>query len=189
MKHQSSRALYAYWNECRGDALAPKRSDIDAGAIRTALSDSFLLARAPHDAFFRLAGTRVCALFCRELKGASFASLWPLADRRDVANLIAIVAEEANGIIAGVRAEIDNELTADLELLLLPLIHQGCLGGRLIGVLAPLAVPEWIGRLRIRALSLQTHRHLGTENGLAGVMAAPAGRLRKRFIVYEGGRA
>jgi hypothetical protein len=72
MKHPANRELYGYWNERRGDRLAPERADIEPSAIRQVLGDTFVLAAdgiAHHP--FRLAGTRLCALFGRELKGES----------------------------------------------------------------------------------------------------------------------
>ena len=77
MKHAASRELYAYWEEKRGTRPAPERAEIEPGAIRGVLSDAFILAldrRAGHP--MRLAGTRVCALFDRELKGEPFLTLW-----------------------------------------------------------------------------------------------------------------
>ena len=73
MKHAASRELYAYWEEKRGTRPAPERAEIEPGAIRGVLSDAFILAidrSAGHP--IRLAGTRVCALFDREIKGRSF---------------------------------------------------------------------------------------------------------------------
>ena len=70
MKNASSQELYAYWEKQRGTRSAPARTDIEPGAIRHILSDAFILALdgdAGHP--FRLAGTRLCALFGRELKG------------------------------------------------------------------------------------------------------------------------
>jgi len=43
MKHAASRELYAYWEERRGQRPAPERTDIEPGAIRQALSDTFIL--------------------------------------------------------------------------------------------------------------------------------------------------
>ena len=70
MKHAASRELYAYWQEKRGARPAPERTDIEPGAIRAVLADAFILALdrgAGHP--IRLAGTRMCALFGREIKG------------------------------------------------------------------------------------------------------------------------
>ena len=73
MKHPSIRELFDYWNKRRGGRPAPERGEIEPGAIRHVLADTFILAfdaGAGHP--FRIAGTRVCALFGRELKGAAF---------------------------------------------------------------------------------------------------------------------
>ena len=87
MKHAASRELYAYWEERRGQRPAPERADIEPGAIRQALSDTFILELEAADGHsFRLAGTRVCALFGRELKGEilrrPLGSWQPRSDRR-----------------------------------------------------------------------------------------------------------
>src|SRR6185437_10497068 len=73
MKHSSTRAVFEYWNKRRGMRPAPDRSEIEPSEIRLALGDTFMLAADFVDQLrFRLAGTRVCALFCREIKGEVF---------------------------------------------------------------------------------------------------------------------
>ena len=82
MKHAASRELYAYWQERRGPRPAPERAEIEPGAIREMLSEAFILALDDAAGYpFRLAGTRVCALFGRELKGESFVGLWAETSR------------------------------------------------------------------------------------------------------------
>ena len=77
MKHAASRELYAYWQEKRGTRRAPERAEIEPGAIRGVLSDAFILALDRNRGHpVRLAGTRVCALFGREIKGESFLDFW-----------------------------------------------------------------------------------------------------------------
>src|SRR5580698_895928 len=91
MKHPASRRLYAYWDELRGKRPAPERAEIEPGAIRQILSEAFIAALNPVAGYpFRLAGTRVCALFCRELKGESFLSLWDEASKRSIRDLFGI---------------------------------------------------------------------------------------------------
>ncbi|MGB9364875.1 MAG: PAS domain-containing protein, partial [Xanthobacteraceae bacterium] len=66
MKQASSRELFGYWAARRGARAAPERGEIEPSAIRRALGDVFILEfdrRSGHP--FRLAGTRVCALFGR----------------------------------------------------------------------------------------------------------------------------
>ena len=68
MKHASTQALFDYWNQQRGRRWAPIRSDIDPADIRHVLGDIFMVVSDfAGDIRFRLAGTRVCALFAREI--------------------------------------------------------------------------------------------------------------------------
>jgi hypothetical protein len=77
MKHPSNRELFDYWNERRGERLAPERADIEPAAIRHVLGDTFVIEMSGSDSHqFRIAGTRLCALFGRELKAESFLKLW-----------------------------------------------------------------------------------------------------------------
>jgi hypothetical protein len=191
MKHAASRQLYAYWEERRAGRLAPERADIEPGAIRQALSDTFILelADASHGHSFRLAGTRVCALFGRELKGEPFINLWSNGSRQAISDLLTISNEESVGTVAGVTAENVLSEQVDLELLLLPLGIRRPSLARTIGILAPLQAPPWLGTTAIGALTLGSRRHIG-------VAAAAKTRLLPRFmaprrglVVVQGGRS
>ena len=188
MKHAASQELYAYWEERRGKRSAPERADIEPGAIRQVLSDAFILALdggAGHP--FRLAGTRVCALFGRELKGESFIGLWAAASQPIVSDLLAILNDERVGTVAGVTAHSADGDPIDLELLLLPLGASRPSLARTIGILVPLKVPQWLGSSPIGALTLGSRRHIGAsvETRLLPRFMAPR---RRHLTVYEGGR-
>ncbi len=189
MKHAASRELYAYWEQRRGRRSAPERADIEPGAIRQALSDIFILelgnAAAGHS--FRLAGTRVCALFGRELKGESFIDLWAIASRRPITDLLTISADECVGTVAGVTANNAAGEPTDLELLLLPLGTRRPSLARTIGVLAPLKTPHWLGASTLGTLTLGSRRHIGAvaKTRLLPRFMAP----RRGLVVYPGGRS
>ncbi len=102
MKHPSTQALFAYWTRQRGSRPAPDRSEIDPADIRHALGDTLMLAADFVDQLrFRLAGTRVCALFGRELKGEAFASLWSEDSVAKIDDLLTIVIDEQISAVAG----------------------------------------------------------------------------------------
>jgi hypothetical protein len=191
VKHSSTQSLYAYWNERRGGRAAPERGEIEPGAIRGALGDSFVLGWDPA-ATFRLAGTRVCSLLGRELKGEAFEPLWDAGDGAAIGDLLAIVANEIAGIVAGVTGMTEEGQSVDLELLLLPLRHRGASHARQIGVLAPLSRPFWLGASPLMALTLKSHRHVGpaldTLPTTPFMAAAESGRIRHGLLVYDGGR-
>ena len=104
MKHPTSRMLHAYWERLRGERAAPERAEIEPGEIRHLLADSLILEldMAARSATIRLAGTRVCALYGRELKGAPFARLWG-SQAPDPWRMVEIVASDTLGVVAGLR--------------------------------------------------------------------------------------
>ena len=188
MKHAASRELYAYWEERRGQRPAPERADIEPGAIRQALSDTFILELDAADGHsFRLAGTRVCALFGRELKGESFIDLWDLGSRGPIADLLAISTDESVGTVGGVTAHSTAGEPLELELLLLPLGMRRPRLARTIGILAPLKPPAWLGASPIVALTLGSRRHVGAvaKTRLLPRFMAP----RRGLVVHPGGRS
>ena len=194
MKHSASRTLFAHWNERRGARPLPERGEIEPAAIRGALGDTFILGAEPgEDLRFRLAGTRVCALFGRELKDEGFTALWDAGHHAAMRRLLVAVAEEEIGVVAGARGRTPEGFSCDLELLLLPLRHRGRSGRRMLGALAPLAVPVWLGASRLEPPSLGSLRYL-SETLEPAVPSSAAVSFRREqprrdFVVYEGGRS
>ncbi len=191
MKHPSSRELYDYWNERRGNRLAPERADIEPSAIRQLLGDTFVLAADGYYPF-RLAGTRLCALFGRELKTESFLKLWERPGQTAMRELLAVVMEEKAGVVASVTAATadDSVLAINLELLLLPLAHETRSEARVLGAMAPMTVPYWLGVKPVSQLKLGMFRHIGAEAEASAPppLVAAGGRLRHGLVVYQGGR-
>jgi len=190
MKHSSTRALFEYWNRRRGRRPAPARSAIDPADIRHILGDTFILTADFVDEIrFRLAGTRVCALFAREIKGEAFNALWSEPGSKQIGDLLTAVTNENNGVVAGVIGRTEDGAEVDLELLLLPLAQAGATRVRALGVLAPLVPPYWLGEQPVVELELKTLRHIAAGKSDAGAQHFNEGqRLRHGFVVYNGGR-
>jgi hypothetical protein len=134
----------------------------------------------------------VCALFGRELKGEAFVQLWDLESRKTLREMTKVVADEAVATVVGARARTEQGSQADLELLLLPLYHRGKMHVRLLGLLAPIETPYWVGAEHVATLTLGAMRHLG-----AAIETIPAPRFGTRtatrtvrggLTLYEGGR-
>ena len=158
MKHPTSRQLHAYWDRLRGERAAPERGEIEPGEIRNLLADSFILEIDParRTSAVRLAGTRLCALFGRELRGSAFGALWgtppePAAGGRAAepvctpGRMIETVAGDTVGLVAGLTGTTVRGESLDLELLLLPLRHRGKTQARMLGALSPHCIPPWLG--------------------------------------------
>jgi hypothetical protein len=195
MKHSSIRELFDYWNTRRGTRPAPERGEIEPGAIRRVLADTFMLSFDPRSGHpFRIAGTRVCAAFGRELKGVAFTVLWAGASRDPVRDVLATVATESVGVVAGASGRSCEGGALELEFLVLPLAHRGGASARILGALVPTEVPFWLGAEMLGPLTLGTIRYLGPQTGPYSVpRAAPAlpstTRVRHGLVVYDGGHA
>ena len=138
MKHPASREFFAYWDGKRGDARAPDRSDFDPNAVRELLADTFVLSCDAKAAYpFRVAGTRVCALFGRDVKDRSFPALFAADARNEITEIVAAVADETLPAIAGLTATSPQGRTTHLELLLLPFNNRTHAPISLTGMLAP----------------------------------------------------
>jgi len=189
MKQASSRELFGYWTAKRGTRQVPERGEIEPSAIRRALGDVFILEFDRHQSHpFRLAGTRVCALFGRELKNQPFLSLWDAPSGLAMANLLDTVADEKNGVVASGSGRTPEGWVQDVELLLLPLTQRGDTHARMIGALSPMAAPFWLGSAKLGRLTRGNIRHLDPAHEAPPAARLVAGTRRAVFTVHEGGR-
>jgi hypothetical protein len=186
MKHPSVCQLFEYWDKTRGARPLPRREDIEPEAIRGALADTFILSFAPRIGHpVRVAGTRVCALFGRELKGQAFLDAFSAQAREEMNDLITIIVEESVGLIAS--ADVDT--ASHFELLLLPLSLNGGGAARLLGALVSGDPSVWPRTHGTANLTLGSYRFVGAVSGphSAHARASPL-RARPQLVVYEGGR-
>jgi hypothetical protein len=183
MKHPSNREFYSYWDDKRGGARAPERSEIEPAAVRELLGDIFVLsydAAAGHP--FRVAGTRLCALLGCDLKNRSFAGLFAADGRREIQEIIAVVAEEMLAAVAGITATAEDGSLAHLELLLLPFNARAHAPISLTGLLAPFES----GHNLLRDFKLTSWRYLGDQPQKFVPRALRKLKIARGFMVYEG---
>ena len=145
MKQDGSIALFHYWNRLRKGRPAPKRTEIEPADIKTLLTDTFILERDTRgEAVFRLAGTRLCAMYGRELKGFSFPSLWREKDQRLVARLAYGVFESDNVVVIAFDGISRNKRSNPFEMVILPL-DGGVDSPRSLGAMSAAQKPFWLG--------------------------------------------
>jgi hypothetical protein len=187
VKLAASQQLFSYWNHLRGARSAPERNDIDPGAIRGVLADTFILEFDTERAFpARIVGTRTNALFLRELRGAPFLHLWREEDREEMRSVLESVADEAQPFLIGATGTPPGFAPIDIEVLLLPLRHHGDTHARILGACAPKAPPSWLGLLALESLTLQTLRALRRRDrdavGRTFAAATPPGLAREPSV-------
>jgi hypothetical protein len=145
MKLNGSIALFQYWNRLRDGRPAPKRTEIEPADIKALLADTFILEKDTRgEAVFRLAGTRLCATYGRELKGFSFPSLWREKDQRLVARLIHGVFQQKSVVVIAYEGLSRGGRSNRFELLALPL-DGGVENPRSLGIMSTAERPFWLG--------------------------------------------
>jgi hypothetical protein len=211
MKHKITRDLYAYWQVLRRDRPAPERTEIEPAEIRSILGDTFILEVTDDLACrFRLAGTRICALYGRELKGRAFATLWTGKDRETIGSLIGAISEEAAAAVIGFSGETDFGRSVPIECLLLPLSQNGGGYRRILGSLVAMDDPYWLGMHPVMRQSITGLRLIWPEENrmflrrgdaaaaetpvraMPVPLMAPPGATPRRIAhltVYEGGKS
>lgn len=145
MKLKGSIELFQYWDRLRNGRPAPKRTEIEPSDIKSLLADTFILEKDVRgEAVFRLAGTRLCATFGRELKGFAFSSLWMPKDERVVARLAHGAFLAKSVVIISFEGISRNGRQTPFELLLLPL-DGGVDHPRSLGSITAAERPYWLG--------------------------------------------
>jgi hypothetical protein len=146
MQQRSTRTLYNYWNEIRGARSAPDRREIDPTRIRDALAYTFILQSDDGIEFnFRLAGSHLCAGYCRELKTRSFSSLWSSKDQDAIDTLVRAVTEDHAVALVTFQGLTDQGESVTFEMALLPLRHNGVTTSRMMGTMTASDTPYWLG--------------------------------------------
>jgi hypothetical protein len=145
MKSEKTQKLFLYWDRLRNGRTAPRRTEIEPADIKTLLADTFILeCDARGEAVFRLAGTHVCAIYGRELKGFAFDSLWPSKDAQLFSRLLRNTFSGSQVLVAGFDGISRNERVASFEMIILPL-DGGAGSPRALGAMIALERPFWLG--------------------------------------------
>jgi len=181
MKHRTSREFFAYWDGKRGEARAPERGDFEPNAVRELLGDIFVLS-CDAGYRFRVAGTRVCAMFGRDVKDRSFPALFDADSRVEIEEIIASVADETLPAIAGLTATTARGTPAHLELLLLPFNSRAHAPISLTGLLAPFDTIDGI----LGELALVSWRYIHPQQQSLVPRVLRKLQIARGFMVYEG---
>lgn len=139
MQTTAAITLHSYWTERRGGRPAPLRSEIEPAHLATILPDVFILESDRRGPRIRLAGTRFCAQFGRELKGCAFAELFTMAGRERVLRAADRVLKDQMPVVLTAHAEGADRDTTVVEMVLLPLASRERTVDRILGAFAPFA--------------------------------------------------
>lgn len=204
MQQKTSKQLYAYWDRMRHGRLAPSRHEIEPAHIPALLPETFIAECGGFaDYRIRLAGTRICDQFGRELRDCSLLDFWTTRDREALESLVHSVITDGAVAVMCFAAAREDGARADFEMTLMPLIHNSETVNRLLGCVTAIEPPFWLGTAPLGACELKTFDLLwpdGTPRFLRQAQAhspasvtparpspEEAGSERHRLRVIEGG--
>lgn len=170
MRQKKTKEMLQYWmglyeqanssNSAFQKRRFPERSDVQPADCRALLGDMFILEVKNKQVFYRLAGTRLCSLYGRELKNESFQEAFEGEDQRSAETLSAQMGSDGVAAIICSVAESSHGELVNLETLLLPLTYQGNPSQRVLGVTVACEMPSWIGAHPIIAQTIRSVRTL-----------------------------
>ena len=110
--HPGSRALFRYWEGVRGEMSAPPRDWLDLQKIRMLVPYLFMIERKPGQGYsWRLAGTRVCELWGKELTGGPAFTQGDRFERDSISRLLDGVVDAHQPFVLRFRAVSYTHLT------------------------------------------------------------------------------
>ncbi len=204
MKQRTSQILFQYWNDVRGERMAPDRFEIEPARISTILPETCILERSDDGLFsFRLAGTRICDGFGRELRGSSLHDLVLEADRGMLDAVLHDVTNHGAVAVIEIEAACSMGRAVSFEGVLMPLIHLKNGITRYLGAISAIDPPAWLGSAPLTTRGMTAHSivwpdgrpHALVERNhrqspfLPALSSARVVRVdRRQFRVLEGGR-
>ncbi|MGV1794969.1 PAS domain-containing protein [Rhizobium sp. A37_96] len=161
MRQKTSIEIFTYWEQIRGNADAPLRNLIQPSAVSHILPELFILENTADDSpRFRLAGTAICNLMGREIRGENFAALWASSQQDDPVRIAAGVMTHVVPASINATGYCISGRSMAFEMVLMPLRTSGDTCDRLLGCLTPAVHSTWLGNERLEFLALDRSRLL-----------------------------
>jgi hypothetical protein len=202
MKHETSKALYAYWLGChRGTGV--RATAVRAADLAAILPSLFLIdiEKTDNARFrFRFCGASISTRYGRDLSEEDFLMLWNPTDTTTLKRDLSASAFRSTGMVTGVMGETLGGGVVSLEMLLLPLTGETGTAGA-IGSMVRIGGHDETNRVRARvvAQAIRSIRFLPDTRpdflraslATAPVASAASFKMPRRYghlTVVEGGK-
>jgi hypothetical protein len=197
--HPGSRSLFAYWESLRAERACPNREEFAFEPVKDLMPDMVVLeqdlARGGYS--FRLAGSRVCALFGRNLTASDAFSGWDAYETSILRNHFKLAFDNFQPILFRMRLLTDTGITVAAELIAMPIRARMSNRIQLIGGLFSFCDVSDLAYHSIQTRELVSARAIWTEHGSGELgnspdvpFPYPQKRSNKPFLkVLEGGKS
>jgi hypothetical protein len=192
--HPGSRALFRYWEGLRGERAAPGRAELDLHKIHEHVPSLFIMERhAQRQSYkWRLAGTKICALWRQELTGKDVFQNWHAFERDLALRLLDGVVGSLQPCVMRFRLQTSLNHAIPVEMLCLPLRAHGSETIHVLGSIMAFAEANSMGYDGIARIELLSARAIWTEPLPGDPLLRPGPSLARPFAnfrVIEGGKS
>jgi hypothetical protein len=191
--HPGSRHLFSYWEQRRAERACPTREEFEFGPVKNEMPDMIVIDRdfLRNSFRFRLAGSRACALFNRNLTGSDVLSGWDRFETDVITRHLNTVLNQKQPAVIRMRLTTDLGQVVAAELIALPVHMRGSDRLQIIGGLFPFRAAQSLSHNFIKSQELVSARVIWTEH----VAEAPERRAMsplstsaRSFTVIAGGK-
>ena len=162
--HPGSRTIFRHWEAIRGESPAPHRDDLDLRQLGPFVSWLFIMDRSHRTGSYvwRLAGSKVCELWRRELTGAEVLAGWDRFEFDTIHRLLDGVTKNLQPCTLRLRLTTSLGQIIDAEVVALPLrARDGSI--HVFGGVLPFRDAEALGHERVASMHLTSARTIWTE--------------------------
>jgi hypothetical protein len=194
--HPGSRQLFRHWEMLRAERACPTREEFDLASLKPLMADMIIIDRDHlRNSFrFRLAGTRVCSLFGRNVTGTSVVENWDNFEADVISRHLLTVVNQQQPAVVRMRLTTDRGQVVAAELVALPVQMRGSHRIQIIGALFPFRSAQSLGHSGISHTELVSARVIWTEHVLPEDNTESASRLppirpgMRNFTLIDGGK-
>jgi hypothetical protein len=165
--HPGSRKLFIHWESARAERAYPTREDFGLTSVRELMSDMVIIEKDYlRGTFkFRLAGSRVCTLFGRNMTNGNVLEGWDTFEADVISKHLDLSLRELQPILVRMRFVTDTRQQVAAELIALPIQVRDSNRVQLIGGLFPFREAHSLGHQSILRRELVSARAIWTEHG------------------------
>jgi hypothetical protein len=193
--HPGSRQLFRHWEMLRAERPCPTREEFSLVSIKEIVPDLLIIDRdhLRNTLKYRLSGTRVCALFNRNLTNSSVFEGWDAFESDVISRHLMTVLNQLQPAVLRMRLTTDRGQVVAAELLALPVQMRGSQRIQIIAGLFPFRGAQTLGHSAIISREMASARVIWTEHHepLARVspdVAPPIRNAMRAFRLIEGGK-
>jgi hypothetical protein len=195
--HPGSRQLFRQWEMLRAERACPTREDFEFAPLKLILPDIVVIDRdfLRNSFKFRLAGTRVCALFNQNLTGHNTITGWDAFEADVISRHLLTVINQQQPAVIRMRLTTDRGQVIAAELIALPVQMRESHRIQIIGGLFPFRAAQSLGHSGILKRELVSARVIWTEHQEPLQRAEPEHspppirQTRRDFTLIDGGKA